>query len=538
MAELAIPIVALGAMYILSNNNNVPVPIESFENNIHVQNNRPPLHVKQTTNNSDAVIMNNEKSTLFSPPGDTQPYFGSNITQNTNYSNENILDFHIGMGSQDIQKREQAPLFKPEKNMHWVHGTPNVNDFVQDRMRNNVTSKMNNVKPWDEIKVAPGLNRGYTTDGDGGFNSGMEAREKWMPKTANEMRTLNNQKNTYSGVVLGPKGKNKRPIMGKMEKNRPDRYYENTPDRWFTTTGVSKAQRNRSEIIMKEENREENNVEYFGGTGNEKKGIYQIGNYEESHRNVLDPYTKYLGGVAQPDTGNTSHDYGKSGFVCDPNSRSVNKQPESFGHAKTFVSALTAPIMDLIKPTRKEIVLGKSRNIGNAHGQDKFPVFNPNDTLKTTIKEQTENTKHMLMGGKNLNTGYEKHVHQPVAVQRDTTNVQYFGDSSAPSYLSQPTSYDQYEEANFNPTKEIVSKLDRINSGNMKLTNNYQNITSMPNRKTFTPQQFGSFSKVGAGVGVYGELNGKNTREIHNNRNSSDILSSLQDNPFNRSITE
>ena len=192
--------------------------------------------------------------------------------------------------------------------------------------------------------------------------------------------------------------------------------------------------------------------------------------------------------------------------------------------------------MDMIKPTRKEIVLGKSRHLGNAHGQDKFPVFNPNDTLKTTIKEQTENTKHMLMGGKNLNTGYEKHIHQPVHVQRDTTSVEYFGDSSAPSYLSQPVSHDQYEEANFNPTREVVSKLDRINSGNMKLTNNYQNITSVPTRKIFTKAQFGDFTKVGTGIGVYGELSGKNTREIHNNRHSAETISCLQQNPFNRSI--
>ena len=32
-------------------------------------------------------------------------------------------------------------------------------------------------------------------------------------------------------------------IHGKIEKNRPDTYYENSSDRWFTTTGIEKAQK-------------------------------------------------------------------------------------------------------------------------------------------------------------------------------------------------------------------------------------------------------------------------------------------------------
>ena len=37
---------------------------------------------------------------------------------------------------------------------------------------------MNNTKPWEEIRVAPGLNQGYTSKGSSGFNSGMEVRDE------------------------------------------------------------------------------------------------------------------------------------------------------------------------------------------------------------------------------------------------------------------------------------------------------------------------------------------------------------------------
>ena len=72
-----------------------------------------------------------------------------------------------------------------------------------------------------------------------GFNSGMEARELYQPKTVDDLRVESNPKNTYGGVVLGAKSDvQHRGIMGKMEKNRPDTFYESGPERYFTTNGA------------------------------------------------------------------------------------------------------------------------------------------------------------------------------------------------------------------------------------------------------------------------------------------------------------
>ena len=83
--------------------------------------------------------------------------------------NESVLDNMIGSGSQTIKKIEQAPLFKPEQNMQWAYGAPNQSDFYQSRV--NPGMKNNNVKPFDTIMVGPGLDQGYGFDGSNGYNS-------------------------------------------------------------------------------------------------------------------------------------------------------------------------------------------------------------------------------------------------------------------------------------------------------------------------------------------------------------------------------
>ena len=106
------------------------------------------------------------------------------VTQSTTGNNEGILDKYTGSGTQRIEKQGVAPMFKPQKDMNWTHGMPSTTEYMQGRMRSVLTQKMNNTKPWEEIRVAPGLNQGYTNNGSGGFNSGMEARDAWRPKNS------------------------------------------------------------------------------------------------------------------------------------------------------------------------------------------------------------------------------------------------------------------------------------------------------------------------------------------------------------------
>ena len=49
-----------------------------------------------------------------------------------------------------------------------------------------------------------------------------------MPKTTDQLRTANNPKLSYKGVVVPGKGIDKPSKMGKMNKNNPDRYFINS----------------------------------------------------------------------------------------------------------------------------------------------------------------------------------------------------------------------------------------------------------------------------------------------------------------------
>ena len=132
------------------------------------------------------------------------PFFGSKITQQGAHQGyEGLLDIYTGRGSQQQRKKSIGPMFKPQANMHHIHGTPVSNDFYQERMRGTLTTKMNNVKPWQEIQVGPGLGKGYSSEGSGGFNAGMESREAHLPKSIDELRVSTNPKVTYGGQMLG-----------------------------------------------------------------------------------------------------------------------------------------------------------------------------------------------------------------------------------------------------------------------------------------------------------------------------------------------
>ena len=395
MAEIAIPAVALGAMYILSNrneknptegfdnvsapqsrqlkmgnintgvpaNSKVNYPVQTFSDVGHQPSSyaspnaatdryfQQEVYEKQVENNQDPTNgalfkslngdMVQKKDIKFN---NMVPFFGSSVKQRTtNFNgNENLLDNYNGSGSQVIHKREQAPLFAPQENLHYAHGTPSHTDFIQSRM--NPSRRMANTKPWEEIRVGPGLNKGYTNKGSDGFNAGMEARNKWLDKSVDQLRVKTNPKLTFSlGNHEGPANSTikSRGIEGKIEKNRPDTFYINGPDRWFTTTGQEKAQRSRAEEPMQPENRPFTTREYFGaGTANQNGGSSGgrvEENYRKSTRPELAPNSKYLGPAHNLTykTGgdNLKQNYGRNGYKTYGNSRTTTKQAREFGGA-------------------------------------------------------------------------------------------------------------------------------------------------------------------------------------------------------------
>lgn len=459
------------------------------------------------------------------------PFFGSRIRQNTDLTKrESILDNFVGSGSQYIKKQTIEPMFKPKKEMHWINGMPNQNDFLQSRV--NPSNKISGIKPFQDVKVAPGLNRGYDSEGYGGFNAGMASRDDWLPKNVDQLRTLNNKKVTYKGQFLGPKSSVQNlGIHGKVEKQLPDTYYVNSPDKWFTTTGIEKGPRNVANEYLKPEHRTSTTREYFGaGQDSTHSATYSKGLYEEGKKQHLG--AEPLGMATRMNIGDANKsDFGRDGYVALPNSRTVCNTSD-MGNVARGMWATVTPVLDMLRPSRKSNVIGNARPNGNATGPNQQTLYNRNQKPKSTIKEQTVYNKRIPIGLHKHNGGYTTKTHQLKGQQRTSTNHFYIPNGGGESSHSKPTNVDSYSNTRLN-NKDMISK-SRTNVGNMKLNNNNIN---MCNRKPSLTQENVFYSpKISSGTPSI-ECMGANSLKINREKNTgtrigNNLVSALSNNPY------
>jgi hypothetical protein len=428
--ELAIPLLALGGFYIISNQEKEKEKKESYKN----LGSKQVLYQNYPVNNVNS--MEDSPNSYQNPNAATDKYFNQNLYENLerkgekvgnnpknvyslsgNYletnqfkhnnmvpfyggkpkgytydskMSETILDNMVGASSQTIKKIEQGPLFKPEENVSWTYNSPNNSDFYQSRM--NPSMKNNNVKPFDTIRVGPGLDQGYTVNGSNGFNSGMEARDKWLPLTVDELRVSTNPKMTYE--LSGHEGPGQTLVKnvgleGRVEKNRPDNFYINTQDRYFTTTGVEKGETLRP--IQETGNVRRNvDIDYCGVPGAQyRQAPTAPNNYEKSRKKELDNGDVSISTAIGK--GDISDERRIRSYSKKKNHRTTTNQPDNLrsGFSKA-VGAVIAPLMYYLKPTRKEEMLENIRTYGQT--KTNVPntyVINPNDKTKTTNKETT-----------------------------------------------------------------------------------------------------------------------------------------------------
>ena len=588
--ELAVPLIALGGLYVASNQenkkegyesmgkpsnslpNSEPLPV-NYPKTAPVNNNNPNMYRDPNTvtdryfkpsiyqeykngpdqfgnvskTNEFKSLTGNEISKSNFKHNNMAPFFGGKIrgsTQDPNIS-ETVLDNMIGSGSQQIRKQEQAPLFTPQKDIRYAHGAPNQSDFYQSRVMPG--SKMANVKLWDEQKVAPGLDAGYGTDGQLGFNSGMAAREKWVDRNVDQLRAETNPKLTY-GLANheGPAHYyNNAPAtqetQGKVEKYLPDTYFINTPDRWLTTTGLEKGQTSRAIQIDRDVNRSTTSRQYFGGDSNTSgtkmytPGEHQLPKRPQLESNpIANPSAKGAGAAS-------AGDYGIGGYKALPNNRSTVQNDQGFGIVNGFMKAAVAPIMDILRPSRKENVIGNINPTGNVQMTvNAPPVFNPADRAPTTIKETTVgllDNNHLNVEGQR-DGGYIVSEQQAVEQQRDTTNSEYYGDGGMNTGVAlYNAAYNQRNNVN-------KTYRNHPNQGGMAVLNNEQHIqidkneADRNNNRMWVRNGNGGINNTIPSMETYGKIN---MPQYYDNcqdceRINPDILTAFKENPYTKSL--
>jgi hypothetical protein len=466
-------------------------------------------------------------------------------TYDTNIA-ETLLDNMIGSGSQTVKKIEQAPLFKPEANMQWAYGMPNNSDFYQSRVNPGMNN--NNVKPFVSELVGPGLNKGYTTSGTGGYNSGMEARDKWLPYTVDQLRVATNPKLEFELVNHeGPansyiKNASGTEMLGRVEKQRPDTFFINTQDRWLTTTGATKGDALRPIQEMGIIRRNDVQTDYAGPAGSvEMQAGHAPENFEPSRRTQL-PCMDVRPSNA---TGHGPHS-DKDNFLRShtnyENHRSTVKQPDTLRSGFSgAIGAVIAPLMDILKPTRKDETINNVRIYGEATSTvPSSYVVNPNDTTPTTVKETTLYSPSFNINNQKEGM-YVNNYSAPGFTQRDTTSCQYY--TAAGGYA---TGYGDmnYEAAYRQHNNDIKSQTidNRPNQGGMQLFNQKMNIHCKDDCDRFAGRVNPAFSRLSGlppSTQTYGAIN---VPQYYNecagcDRINPDILTAFKNNPYTHSLT-
>lgn len=588
--ELAIPLMALGGLYLVSNQTkakenyegilpNTDVPdVNFFEDRdnsvvnaetdvtselgtvnkydtpqVYTDKYFDPVQIAKMNQSSSNFRGGSSNSAYTSLTGDKVggdyfqhnnmvPFFGSTLRTrivNEN-SNEGLIDSMTGAGSQFMSKKEQAPLFSPHDNLQWAYGTPSSADFMQSRM--NVSNKMANVKPFEEIRVRPGLGKSDNGIDSLGYNSGMMARESWLPKNVDQMRATNNPKpGGYSMLGHeGPAGSHiqNRGYHAPVEKNRPDRVGELDHTRYFATLGAAGAAAplHGTPVDRPEENRATATMSYIGAAGRrDQEAAYVEGEYMPSHHKDLAAYpVGPIDGVGH--SGAYDADYGVKSFKSYTNNRSTSNIDDYFGAIGGALGAVVAPLLDVLRPSKRQNAIGSMRPYQNPESTVKNSyLMNPGDRPAPTIREMTESGNgHLFVNGTQDSNAYTITRPMDVYTNRRDTTTSYSGGIGT-TLAKESRTYDaEYRQRNNDIKSSTID--GRMVPGNMSLMQGDINMRNKTLDNDLISNRAGAASMPYAtpDASKMGRVTG--AQQLYSStgidRNESYVLSSLKSNPY------
>jgi hypothetical protein len=209
------------------------------------------------------------------------------------------------------------------------------------------------------------------------------------------------------------------------------------------------------------------------------------------------------------------------------------------------IRAVVAPLLEVVRPSRKENVIGNLRTYANAGTTvPAGTVFNPADRLPTTIKETTTGLLDFnhLNFERQTNAGYQVEEQQPVENQRDTTtDVEYLGAAGgAGAHMGNQVYNAAYNQ--HNNTNKVQTAW--TNQGNMNLLNHNENVC-VRKPHTTVHNYMGAAApgpntvNMPPSVETYGKAHaGKNypRNAIECERINPEILDAFRNNPYTQSL--
>ena len=297
-----------------------------------------------------------------------QKFIGMKETEQFDNFDKGAQKLEVATGrGYGIQRKTEVPcFFEPTSGFGYVNGMPNTTEFMRDRIAK--SRNHNNDFPIDQVRVGPGLGKGFTSEPSGGFQQSYTL-DVIRPKNVDELRVATNPRVVYELPPQGPAGSQINVSadvshIGEFSKNLPDKFYEQTEDMFIKTTGAYYKEKMRPVQDVKPTARVESHVLYEG----------------HAHNGNAEP------GVADKDA------FRKDSVLVFNNNREITGERTVFNNLKSTVNAMIAPLLDFFRHTKTEYLTDSARPNGNLQAQipSKATTYDPvNHMMRTTIKETT-----------------------------------------------------------------------------------------------------------------------------------------------------
>lgn len=284
------------------------------------------------------------------------PFFGGSIKQNIEtFSNESLLENRSGKSATFQHKKEVKSFFdkKPEN----IYGAPafttqvNTDRYIPSLYRQGE-------RPVEQEYIAAPI--AGTIDNP--------LNPKIGTKTVDQLRVLNNPKETYKGRTIAGQFGSVRGVEGEVVKRRPDTYYEQeTPDNLFRGPGAYQqtTMERDYKTNFRGAARQDYNMEYYGGANNSQliKTKQRLGTVDNSSELALslfqDPKRQNFEADSMRNvSGNISskqvNDYGKSGITPYESERTTTEDQTHLLNAQRTEFGVSVRPQDKFKTTLKQ----------------------------------------------------------------------------------------------------------------------------------------------------------------------------------------
>jgi hypothetical protein len=276
-------------------------------------------------------------------------------------------------------------------------------------------------------------------------------------------------------------------------------------------------------------------MSYVGGAGrHDTDAQYVEGEYMPSHRNQfgevpLGP----VNGTTRTDIYDA--DYGAKSAKKYMNNRASANVDDYFGIVGGALGAVVAPLLDVLRPSKRQNTVGTLRPYQNAESTVKNSyLLNPGDRPAPTIRETTERSNgHMFVNSGQERTAYMVTKPMDMYTNRRDTSVEYGGVAAGAKEV-RPYDAEYRQRNNENKSSTIAG---RMVPGNMSLLQSDVNVRSsagtesdLANRRPAAP----TLPYLTPGYSQIGELRGQQQLYggMEADRSNAYVLSALKSNPY------